>query len=64
MKRLLLAAATTAGLLFTTPWVYAEPHLAQTMQSANQGDADAQFNLGLMYAFGRGVRQDYAQARQ
>ena len=56
MKRLLLAAATTAGLLFTTPWVYAEPNLAQTTQSANQGDAEAQYNLGVMYAFGNGVR--------
>ena len=27
-----------------------------------QGDAGAQFNLGFMYAQGRGVPQDYAQA--
>ncbi|MDG4594290.1 MAG: SEL1-like repeat protein [Candidatus Contendobacter sp.] len=33
-------------------------------QKAEQGDAAAQFNLGLMYANGKGVKQDYAQARQ
>ena len=30
--------------------------------AADQGDANAQFNLGLMYANGRGVPRDYAQA--
>ena len=29
---------------------------------AEQGDAGAQFNLGAMYANGRGVAQDYGQA--
>ena len=29
---------------------------------AEQGDASAQFNLGVMYKKGRGVTQDYAQA--
>ncbi len=29
---------------------------------AEQGDADAQFNLGVMYASGHGVPQDYAEA--
>ncbi len=29
---------------------------------ARQGDADAQFNLGIMYYFGQGVLQDYAEA--
>ncbi len=29
---------------------------------ADQGDADAQFLLGSMYDYGRGVPQDYAQA--
>jgi TPR repeat protein len=31
-------------------------------KAANQGHAGAQYNLGLMYAAGRGVKQDYAQA--
>ena len=29
---------------------------------AEQGDADAQFNLGIMYANGEGVPKDYAKA--
>ena len=29
---------------------------------AEQGDAEAQFNLGVMYANGEGVPQDYAEA--
>ena len=36
--------------------------LAATKAKALQGDATAQFNLGLMYAQGRGVAQDYAAA--
>jgi TPR repeat protein len=31
---------------------------------AEQGDATAQYNLGVLYDKGRGVPQDYAQARQ
>ena len=30
--------------------------------AADQGDASAQYNLGVMYAEGRGVPQDYAEA--
>jgi TPR repeat protein len=30
--------------------------------AAAQGDADAQFNLGLMFAYGEGVAQDKAEA--
>ncbi|HHX2522660.1 TPA: tetratricopeptide repeat protein, partial [Neisseria subflava] len=33
-------------------------------RAAEQGNADAQVNLGLMYANGQGVRQDDAQAVQ
>ena len=32
--------------------------------AADQGDADAQSNLGLMYANGRGVPQDHVQAHK
>ena len=31
-------------------------------KAADQGDAAAQFNLGVMYATGQGVPQDYAEA--
>ncbi len=34
----------------------------QLRQSAEQGNADAQARLGLLYYRGRGVRQDYAEA--
>ena len=30
--------------------------------AAEQGDANAQFNLGAMYAFGAGVQKDYVYA--
>ena len=33
-------------------------------KAAAQGNAEAQFNLGLMYHEGQGVRQDYAKARK
>ena len=31
-------------------------------KGADQGFADAQYNLGIMYANGRGIPQDYVQA--
>jgi len=31
-------------------------------QKAEEGDADAQFNLGIMYDNGKGVEQDYKEA--
>ncbi|TNI10976.1 hypothetical protein CF134_19790 [Aeromonas salmonicida] len=34
----------------------------QVIQAAEQGDASAQYNLGGMYYYGRGVPQDYKQA--
>lgn len=39
-----------------------EAEEAQKKASANQGDAVAQFNLGLDYTKGQGVPQDYAEA--
>ena len=40
----------------------AEAGVAARRASAAQGDADAQFNLGVMYAEGYGVPQDYVEA--
>ena len=40
----------------------AQPDYETTRSAAEQGDANAQFNLGLMYGTGRGVRQDEAEA--
>ncbi len=39
-----------------------ETALREFRPLAEQGDADAQFNLGIMYDNGRGVPQDYVQA--
>ena len=36
--------------------------LEADLKAAEQGDAEAQFNLGLMYENGKGVRRDYAEA--
>src|SRR5262249_1834481 len=36
--------------------------LARWLDKAKQGDADAQFWLGVDYESGRGIRQDFAQA--
>ena len=47
--------------LFFSLWVYLTPHLSyandinQYRKAAEQGDATAQYNLGLMYARGQGV---------
>ena len=77
MTRLLLSIG--AALLLTVGIVHAGPYedaataygsgdyaaALKTFQSlAAQGDARAQFNLGLLYYHGQGVLQDYALARQ
>ena len=33
------------------------------MSSANQGNADAQYNVGLCYYYGNGVKQDYKETK-
>ena len=43
-------------------WADNVPDFKKTLQAAEQGYAKAQFNLGLMYDSGRGVRQDYTKA--
>ena len=54
-----------AGLLATLALVFLAAHLAGRYAlrwAAEQGHAGAQLNLGLMYAHGRGVAQDDAEA--
>ena len=60
MKKLLVILL--AFFAISTPF-YADDDFATTLAKAQQGDADAQFNLGKMYYDGKGVVQDYAQAR-
>ena len=43
-------------------WADDVPNFKKMLQAAEQGNADAQFNLGLMYDKGEGVRQDDAEA--
>ena len=69
------ASKVFAGLLFgllLALSAYAGPSCAETAyndiasleQAAAQGDAAAQFNLGVLYYNGQGVRQDYQKARE
>jgi TPR repeat protein len=39
-----------------------DPRILELRKAAEQGNARAQFNLGLMYATGQGVPQDYVEA--
>ena len=41
---------------------YADYTLQELQALANQGDAEAQYELALMYAKGRGVPQDFTKA--
>ena len=45
-------------------WADSVPDFKKTLQAAEQGFAAAQYNLGVMYDNGQGVRQDDAQAVQ
>jgi hypothetical protein len=38
--------------------------ISDPRRKAEQGDAEGQYNLGMLYYEGHGVRQDYATARQ
>jgi len=75
MKQLLLIAMTVLMLGLGTTWAgpvadSGAPHEGVDYASelkifrplAAQGNATAQFNLGVMHDVGRGVMQDYAQA--
>ncbi len=73
MKRLALAVALLIGLATCSQGDYRDGLVAylrgdyatallEFKPLAEQGDADAQFILGGMYAAGQGVPQDYVQA--
>ena len=64
MKHLtkLLATALLALGLNQAVWADDASDFRQTLQLAEQGVAEAQFNLGTIYDSGQGVRQDYAEA--
>ena len=64
MKHLtkLLATALLALGLNQAVWADDASDFRQTLQLAEQGYAEAQYNLGVMYDSGRGVRQDDDEA--
>ena len=45
----------------SVPFLYSD-QTSLLQNRANQGDKEAQFNLGLMYAEGRGVNEDEKKA--
>ena len=57
---------TLAALALTliAPWALGQDPdtITEIRLRAEQGDASAQYNLGVRYAFGRGVPQDEAEA--
>ena len=59
----MMVALLSLGLVQAV-WADNVPDFKETLQAAEQGNAQAQFNLGLMYDQGRGVRQNHAQAVQ
>ncbi|HFA1159078.1 TPA: sel1 repeat family protein [Neisseria gonorrhoeae] len=59
-----LAAALIALGLNQAVWAGDVSDFRENLQAAEQGNAAAQFNLGVMYENGQGVRQDYIQAVQ
>ena len=77
MRRFFLIIAICTGLLWSGPVgadeafdrayaAYKRGDYAEAATSfralAEKGDADAQYNLGVMYGKGQGVPQDYAEA--
>ena len=68
--RALFVLILLTGVILTSGHAPASPlsDISATVQSlrtqAAQGDRQAQLNLGVLHDFGRGVPQDYAEARQ
>ena len=56
------AYISLALVLLCTPVMAKGEDLSQLIRLANQGNAQAQSNLGVMYYEGKGVRQDYQKA--
>lgn len=60
MKRYFLSAMMI--LLLAAVGAASAADLAATQRAAEQGDAEAQFDLGVMYDYGDGVAKDKAKA--
>lgn len=59
-----LADALIALGLKQAVWADDVSDFKETLQVAEQGNAEAQYNLGAMYYKGRGVRQDLVLAQE
>ena len=63
MKLRLLGQCLLLGFFLTPVMAVGQvPDFTQTLMQAYQGDAAAQYNLGLMYATGEGVSEDDVEA--
>jgi hypothetical protein len=62
MKPLVAAVAVLVALAVGAPVQAQTPEIDVLRVRAEAGDAAAQYNLGVMYATGEGVPQDYAEA--
>ena len=62
MKPLVAAVAVLVALAVGCAAQTPEPELDPLRARAEQGDVDAQFDLGFLYGAGRGVPQDHAEA--
>ena len=62
LRRLALWVLLVLGLGTLGTWVYLEVNRKASLQAAEQGQAKAQFNVGLRYANGRGVSKDVVEA--
>ena len=60
--KLLISAFLILLLIGFAGGSYGQPDFEETKRLAEQGDADAQYNLGLMYYRGDGATQNYAEA--
>ena len=60
--KLLISAFLILLLIGFAGGSYGQPDFEETKRLAEQGDADAQYNLGLMYFRGDGASQNYAEA--
>ena len=61
---LIYVAAVVFALMIPTVLLAEDPSdlFQETLKKAEAGDASSQFNLGVMYSNGDGVRQDYTEA--
>ena len=62
LKKMMVALLSLG--LAQAVWADNVSDFQKTFQAAEQGNAQAQLDLGVMYYKGEGVRQDYAQAVQ